>query len=97
MHRMSFLLPGSGRRGDIIGRGGYSIVYRGLNTDLSMPVAIKMLRHNLAMDPDFIRGFRNEAKTIASLKHENILRVYDIEERFNTVFIIEELVEGDSL
>ena len=82
---------------DIIGRGGYSIVYRGLNTDLSMPVAIKMLRHNLAMDPDFINGFRNEAKTIASLKHENILRVYDIEERFNTVFIIEELVEGESL
>ena len=60
---------------DIIGRGAYSIVYRGLNTDLSMPVAIKMLRHNLAMDPDFIGGFRNEAKTIASLKRgsENLL------------------------
>jgi serine/threonine protein kinase len=82
---------------DIIGRGAYSIVYKGLNTDLSMPVAIKMLRHNLAVDPDFISGFRNEAKTIAGLKHENILRVYDIEERFNTVFIIEELVEGESL
>jgi CRP-like cAMP-binding protein len=82
---------------NIIGRGAYSIVYRGLNTDLSMPVAIKMLRHNLAMDPDFISGFRNEAKTIASLKHENILRVYDIEERFKTVFIIEEMVEGESL
>jgi serine/threonine protein kinase len=62
-----------------------------------MPVAIKMLRHNLAMDPDFINGFWNEAKTIAGLKHENILRIYDIEERFNTVFIIEELVEGESL
>jgi CRP-like cAMP-binding protein len=82
---------------DIIGRGGYSIVYKGLNTDLSMPVAIKMLKHNLAMDPEFIKGFRNEAKTIASLKHENILRVYDIEERFKTVFIIEEMVEGESL
>jgi CRP-like cAMP-binding protein len=82
---------------DIIGRGAYSIVYRGINTDLSMPVAIKMLRHNLAMDPDFIKGFRNEAKTIAGLKHDNILRVYDIEERFGTVFIIEELIEGESL
>ena len=82
---------------DIIGRGAYSIVYTGVNTDLSMPVAIKMLRHHLAMDPDFIDGFRNEAKIIASLKHDNILRVYDIEERFNTVFIIEEMVEGESL
>jgi serine/threonine protein kinase len=62
-----------------------------------MPVAIKMLRHHLAMDPDFIKGFRNEAKTIASLKHENILRVYDIEERYKTVFIIEEMVDGESL
>lgn len=82
---------------DVIGRGAYSIVYKGVNTDLSMPVAIKMLRHNLAMDPDFIAGFRNEAKTIASLKNDNIVRVYDIEERFNTVFIIEEMVEGESL
>jgi CRP-like cAMP-binding protein len=82
---------------EIIGRGGYSIVYRGLNTNLNMPVAIKMLRHHLAMDPDFIKGFRNEAKTIASLKHENILRVYDIEERYKTVFIIEEMVDGESL
>jgi CRP-like cAMP-binding protein len=82
---------------EIIGRGAYSIVYRGVNTDLSMPVAIKMLRHNLAMEPDFIKGFRNEAKTIASLKHENILRVYDIEERYKTVFIVEEMVEGESL
>ncbi|MDX1706961.1 MAG: protein kinase [Desulfobacterales bacterium] len=82
---------------EIIGRGAYSIVYKGINTDLSMPVAIKMLRHNLAMDPEFISGFRNEAKIIASLRHDNILRVYDIEERFNTVFIIEEMVEGESL
>ena len=82
---------------EIIGRGGYSIVYRGLNTDLNMPVAIKMLKHNLAMDPEFIDGFRNEAKTIASLRHDNILRVYDIEERFKTVFIIEEMVKGESL
>ena len=51
-----------------------------------------MLRHHLAMDPEFIDGFRNEAKIIASLKHDNILRVYDIEARFSTVFIIEEWV-----
>lgn len=82
---------------NIIGRGAFSIVYKGLNTALSMPVAMKMLRHNLAMDPDFISGFRNEAKTIASLDHENIIRVYDIEDRFRTIFIIEELIEGESL
>jgi CRP-like cAMP-binding protein len=82
---------------DIIGRGGYSIVYRGLHTGLSMPVAIRMMRHNMAMDPEFLLSFRNEAKTIASLTHDNIIRVFDIEERFRTLFIIEELVDGESL
>jgi serine/threonine protein kinase len=82
---------------DIIGRGGFSIVYKGLHAGLNMPVAIKMLRHNLAMDADFQNTFRNEAHIIASLDHENIIKIYDIEERFRTLFIIEELVTGESL
>jgi len=81
----------------IIGRGGFSIVYKGMHTALNMPVAIKMLRHNLAMDSDFQRTFRNEANVIAGLDHENIIKVYDIEERFRTIFIVEELVRGESL
>ncbi len=82
---------------DIIGRGGNSIVYKGVNSDLNMPVAIKMMRHNLAMHPDFLENFRNEAKIIAGLNHENIIRVFDIEERYQTLFIITEYLEGESL
>jgi CRP-like cAMP-binding protein/tRNA A-37 threonylcarbamoyl transferase component Bud32 len=82
---------------DIIGRGGYSIVYKGIHADLNMPVAIKMMRHDLVMDPDYLTNFRNEAKFIAALDHENIIRVYDIEERFKTVFIIMEYLQGQSL
>jgi len=82
---------------DIIGRGGYSIVYKGLHADLNMPVAIKMMRHDLFMNSDFLTSFRNEGKIIASLRHDNIIRVYDIEERFRTVFIIMEYLEGQSL
>jgi len=82
---------------DIIGRGGFSIVYRGVHSTLNMPVAIKMMRHNLAMDRGFLGNFRGEAKTIAALNHENIVRIYDIEERYRTVFIVMELLEGESL
>jgi len=82
---------------DIIGRGGFSIIYKGIQPGLNMPVAIKMMRHDLAMDPDFLSTFRNEAKTIASLNHENIIKVYDIEERFQTVFLIMEYLEGEAL
>ncbi|MBA4367459.1 MAG: serine/threonine protein kinase [Desulfobacterium sp.] len=82
---------------DIIGRGGYSIVYTGIHSSLKMPVAIKMMRHHMAMDPEFLSGFLNEARTIASLDHENIVKVYDIEEGFKTVFIVMELIRGEAL
>jgi CRP-like cAMP-binding protein len=82
---------------DIIGRGGYSIVYKGVHTHLNMPVAIKMLNHDMAMDPDFLERFRKEAQIIALFNHKNIMRVYDIEELYRTIFIITEFMEGESL
>jgi tRNA A-37 threonylcarbamoyl transferase component Bud32 len=82
---------------DIIGRGAFSIVYKGEHKDLSMPVVIKMMRHNLALYPEFMNSFHNEAKTIASLNHQHIVKVYDYEERYRTLFIIMEYVPGESL
>jgi CRP-like cAMP-binding protein/tRNA A-37 threonylcarbamoyl transferase component Bud32 len=81
----------------IAGRGGYSIIYSGVHSLLNMPVAIKMLRHDKAMDPDFSDKFRHEAKTIAQLNHENIVKVYDIEELHKTIFIIMEYLHGAPL
>ena len=81
----------------IVGRGGYSIVYKGIHRNLNMPVAIKMMRHNLAMDSDFLDAFWNEAKTIAAFNHNNIIKIYDIEEQYRTLFIIMEYLEGESL
>ncbi|MBT8363702.1 MAG: protein kinase [Deltaproteobacteria bacterium] len=82
---------------DIIGKGSYSIVYRGVHQALNMSVAIKMMKHDMAMETDFIKNFRNEAKTIAKFNHENIVKVYDIEERYQTLFIVMEHLEGMSL
>ncbi len=82
---------------DIVGRGGYSIVYKGFNSSNNKPVAIKMLRHNMFMDSDFLNNFRNEAKIVARLYHDNIIKVFDINERFNTAFIIMEYLDGQSI
>ncbi len=81
----------------IIGRGSYSIVYKAIHKDLNMNVAIKMMRHTMVIDSDFVSHFKKEAQIIASLNHENILNVYDFEERYKTVFIIMEYLEGESL
>lgn len=82
---------------EIIGRGGWSVVYMGKHMNLNMPVSIKMLKHNMAMEPSFLDEFQNEARIIAALNHENIVKVYDIEHLYKTVFIIMELLDGDSL
>ena len=59
---------------DIIGRGAFSIVYKGMHTGLNMPVVIKMMRHDMALYPDFLDSFHNEAKTIAGLSHDHIVK-----------------------
>ena len=82
---------------DIIGRGGYSIVYKGYHRDLNRAVAVKMLNHDMALNKDFSLNFHQEAKTIANLNNEHIIKVYDIEKRFKTIFIIMEHLEGTSL
>jgi len=82
---------------DIIGQGGYAIVYKGVHSGLNMPVAVKMMKHDMAMEENFLTKFRQEARTIAGFNHENIIKVYDYEELFRTVFIIMELVEGESV
>ncbi len=82
---------------DIIGRGAFSIVYKGEHKSLGMPVVIKMMRHDMAQHEHFLENFRNEAKIIAGLSHNHIIKVYDFEERYRTLFIIMEHVNGESL
>jgi serine/threonine protein kinase len=62
-----------------------------------MPVAVKMMKHNMAMNADFLGKFHSEAQTIAAFNHENIIKIYDFLEQFRTVFIIMELVEGETI
>ena len=56
-----------------------------------------MMRHDMTLYPDFLDSFRNEAKTIAGLTHPHIVKVFDIDERYRTLFIFMEYVKGDSL
>ncbi|MCO5169482.1 MAG: protein kinase [Planctomycetes bacterium] len=80
-----------------LGRGGMAIVFEGLHPTLNTAVAIKMLSHELVYDEDFATRFKNEAKIIGALKHENIVSVIDSEEAYATFFIIMEKVTGTVL
>lgn len=82
---------------DILGEGGMSTVYKGVHRYINMPVVIKVLRHDLAMNPDFFNRFKEDALKIVQLSHENIVTVFDIASLYRTIFTFREYLEGEPL
>ena len=80
-----------------LGHGAWAIVYQGHHISLGKKVAIKMLKHQMAMVEEFHDRFIKEATIIADMQHPNIINVFDVEERFKTLFIIMEYLEGTPL
>ncbi|HEX3785229.1 MAG TPA: Stk1 family PASTA domain-containing Ser/Thr kinase [Pseudonocardiaceae bacterium] len=87
--------------GDTIGYGGMSEVHKGRDVRLSRDVAIKVLRADLARDPQFQERFRREAQNAAALNHPAIVAVYDTGEtttEFGPLpYIVMEFVDGRTL
>ncbi|HEY0195767.1 MAG TPA: diguanylate cyclase [Kofleriaceae bacterium] len=80
-----------------LSRGAMGVVYRGEDLGLGRPVAIKVLRSDLASDRDLVARFRAEAGLLASLHHPNLVQVYALGEHDGDVYFVMELVEGQPL
>src|ERR1700680_3817772 len=80
-----------------IGAGGMGEVYRARDTKLDREVAIKVLPHLLAQDPERLARFEREAKVLASLNHPSIAQIYGVEESNNLRALVMELVPGETL
>jgi hypothetical protein len=80
-----------------LGSGGMAVVYRAEDDILGRAVALKTLHHQYAEVPSFRRRFRQEARAMASLDHENIVKVYDIFQDGDVPFIVVECVSGRDL
>ena len=81
----------------LLAEGGMGVVYRAHQPSLERTVAIKLLSSDLIGDPDGVKRFRLEAKSVARLNHPNITQVYDIEEEENLIYLVMEYVDGESL
>ena len=80
-----------------LGTGGMGQVYQARDLRLGRDVAIKVLRAELAADPDHIARFEREARLLAALNHPNIAAIYGFEEFENTRFLVLEFVPGPTL
>jgi len=81
-----------------IGAGGMGEVYRARDTrpELAREVAIKILT-GAATDPERRRRFELEARTTGALNHPNILALYDVGTYDDTLYLVEELLDGTTL
>ncbi|HZE01428.1 MAG TPA: Stk1 family PASTA domain-containing Ser/Thr kinase [Pseudonocardiaceae bacterium] len=87
--------------GETLGYGGMSEVHLGRDVRLDRDVAVKVLRADLARDPQFQHRFRREAQNAAALNHPAIVAVYDTGETVSDYgplpYIVMEYVEGRTL
>jgi serine/threonine-protein kinase len=81
----------------LIGRGGMAEVYRARQISLSRDVAVKILAPGLSADEQFRARFEREGRTLASLNHPNIVRVYSAGEEKGIFYIAMEVIEGETL
>ena len=77
--------------------GGMGEVYRARDARLSRDVAIKVLPASFSADADRLRRFEQEAKAAGVLNHPNITAVYDIGTHEDAPYVVQELLEGETL
>ncbi|HWC36943.1 MAG TPA: serine/threonine-protein kinase, partial [Acidimicrobiales bacterium] len=82
---------------EALGSGAMATVWRAHDRRLNREVAIKVLSEHLASNQSFRDRFEREAVHVASLKHPNVVTVYDSGSEGAAFYIIMELVEGESL
>ncbi len=80
-----------------LGRGGMGSVHEAVHVDLGRTVALKILEAD-AMSVEAERRFRSEARAIAQLDHENLVKVYDFgKDRDGRLYYVMELLAGETL
>ncbi len=80
-----------------LGVGGMATVYKAFQPSLEREVALKVLRPGFADDPEFFERFQREARSIARLRHPNIVQVFDFEPLDGRYVLAMEYLEGGTL
>jgi tRNA A-37 threonylcarbamoyl transferase component Bud32 len=81
-----------------VGQGGMAIVYRAMDQTLQREVAIKVLHQHLSSEPESKARLQREAQSVAKLRHENILEIFDYSGPDSaSSYIVTEFIDGQTL
>ncbi len=81
----------------LLGEGGMGAVYKAMDRELNRPVALKLIRPQLAANPSILARFKQELLLAHQVTHRNVIRIYDLGDADGVKFITMEYVEGVDL
>jgi serine/threonine protein kinase/tetratricopeptide (TPR) repeat protein len=81
----------------LLGQGGMGAVYKARDTELERFVALKLIRADLASNPEILRRFKQELILAREVTHRNVIRIFDLGQAKGFKFITMEFVEGRDL
>jgi eukaryotic-like serine/threonine-protein kinase len=91
------LLGGRYKIVELLGEGGMGAVYKAEDLELDRTIALKVIRAELANNPDILQRFKQEIVLARQITHRNIIRIFDLGEASSVRFITMEYVQGESL
>ena len=81
----------------LLGQGGMGAVYRAHDKELDRQVAIKVIRADMAANPEILRRFKQELILARQITHKNVIRIFDLGQAEGIKFITMEYIEGENL
>lgn len=82
---------------ELLGEGGMGAVYKARDRELDRPVALKLIRPEMASSPSILARFKQELLLSRQVTHKNVIRIYDLGDADGVKFITMEFVEGRDL
>jgi len=96
------LTPGTviGKRYEIIrllGQGGMGAVYQARDRELERQVGLKLIRSDMAANPEILKRFKQELILARQITHKNVIRIFDLGQADGLKFITMEYIDGENL
>ena len=81
----------------LLGQGGMGAVYQAHDRELERQVALKVIRGDMAANPEILRRFKQELILARQITHRNVIRIFDLGQADGIKFITMEYVDGQDL